>query len=194
MTSEPLIEDFSSGPDEIDWIAQGLVSSVKNQGQCNACYAFAAVGAVEGLAQQKDPQPTVLSRSSQQLIDCSLPDSKNFGCIGGKVEYALNYLKSTGLATEKQYPFKGVTQTCQKMKEPGFKISQTVTTTNSCSALAESLVQGPVAVLVNAVKWGTYKSGILNDCQDVSPNLTVLLVGMSKDYWHIKNQWGVTWG
>jgi C1A family cysteine protease len=35
---------------DIDWTAKGVISPVKNQGSCSASYAFASIGAVEGIA------------------------------------------------------------------------------------------------------------------------------------------------
>lgn len=40
---------FSSVPTQINYTALGYVTGVKNQGDCSACWIFAAVGALEGI-------------------------------------------------------------------------------------------------------------------------------------------------
>lgn len=42
---EPLSDDF---PPEVDWRKRGAVNSVRSQGICGSCYAYAATGALEG--------------------------------------------------------------------------------------------------------------------------------------------------
>ena len=55
------------------------------------------------------------------------------------------------------------------------------------------MLKGPVAVAVDAFAWAYYKEGIFADCGN-EVNHGVLVVGATKDYWLIKNSWGVEWG
>ena len=168
-----------------------MVTKVKNQGQCNACYAFAAVGAIESY--QAIRGKGLNSLSEQQVVDCSRETFGNFGCIGGKVSSTFDFAKVNGIVKESEYPYKAVAQSCVN-KPPGFKISGYRSIENQCEALENSLMLNPLAVVVNAANWGSYKSGIFSSCSSTNPNFTLLLVGVTENYWKLKNQWSQSWG
>ena len=77
-------------PDSIDYRSDGLVSPVKDQGSCGSCWSFSANGVLEGSILLKGGNDTL---SEQQLVDCtSHPKGENFGCDGGVVQWAFEYI------------------------------------------------------------------------------------------------------
>jgi len=101
----------------IDWRTKGVITAVKNQGQCGSCWAFAATAAHESYQVQFKNQPLEINLSEQQLVDCSSAQPYgNTGCNGGYGVRALEYIKDFGQTTGSSYPYVAATNTC---KTPG---------------------------------------------------------------------------
>ena len=62
----------------VNWVEKGIVTSVKNQGGCGSCWAFAATAVLESAHALASKQ--LISLSEQQLVDC---DKGCGGCNGG---------------------------------------------------------------------------------------------------------------
>ena len=86
-----------------------MVTPIKDELQCGACYAFSATGALEG--QQAKLHKTLVSLSEQNIVDCS-DAYGNFGCNGGWMTASYEYVKANGLDTEESYPYKGASEKC----------------------------------------------------------------------------------
>lgn len=87
-------------PLKIDWRSKGVVTPVKQQKSCGACWAFSTVETVEsmnGLAKGELKELSV-----QQVIDCS--KNGNMGCNGGDTCTAIEWMTGRQLAYEKDYP------------------------------------------------------------------------------------------
>lgn len=88
--------DMSEPNADIDWTTKGMVTPVKNQGECGSCWAFSATGAMESHARIQGQH---VSLSEQQLVDCSSAQG-NHGCNGGWPLNAMKYVVAHGLSTE----------------------------------------------------------------------------------------------
>merc|ERR1711910_123119 len=80
-------------PNAVDWRTAGMVTPIKNQGQCGSCYSFSATGALEGA--WKKAKGSLPSLSEQEIVDCS-GRYGNYGCQGGWYQSSWRYLRDAG--------------------------------------------------------------------------------------------------
>lgn len=185
---------------EVDWVSRGAVTPVKNQGSCGSCWSFSATGAMEGALQIATGSLTSLSE--QQLVDCA-GSYGNYGCNGGLMDYAFEYVIKNGLCSEESYPYSGRDSSCKAsscssvISLTGFKDVGAGDENDLLSATN----LGPVSVAIEADKsvFQFYNGGVL-DSSACGTNLDhgVLVVGYGTDngvdYWKVKNSWGASWG
>ncbi len=98
---------------EFDWRSQGVVSSIRNQGGCGSCYAFATTAVIESFYAIQTDSQKFIDFSPQQVVDCS--SNGNYGCNGGDFGPTFNYLLEQGgkIATEDSYPYIGTDEACK---------------------------------------------------------------------------------
>merc|ERR1711928_61161 len=179
-----LPEEFEA-PSSVDWRNQGLVTGVKDQGQCGGCWSFSAPGALEGQYFRKTGQ--LISLSEQNLIDCS----SSYG--------------NHGVDTESSYPYEGRDASCRYSSAyrgatcTGYVSIRRNDENDLLNAVGSV---GPVSVSLYASTQGFqfYSSGVYVDSScPKTINHAVLAVGYGTDayygpYWIIKNSWGTGWG
>lgn len=191
VPTESIVEDADDEytvNGDIDWVSQGAVTPIKNQGACGSCWAFSATGGLEGLS--KLAYGTLESFSEQQLVDCS-GKYGNMACNGGLMDNAFKYVRDNGIVHEDEYGYTARKGTC-KQDSGAFKISG-YTDIRRCSDLSSAIAGRPISVAVDATNWSRYGSGVFNNCKS-RLNHGVLLVGISEGNWWIKNSWGPSWG
>lgn len=188
-----------------------IVPKVKNQGRCGSCWAFSTTGSVESLMRINNINISRLSE--QELVDCS---SQNFGCGGGLMHLAMDYIiNNNGLTSNENYPYTASDNECKFQcinKTENSSLIDRINGSNindyrftiprSIIDIKSSLRNGPISIALDAspFEFRFYKSGVIDipNYNSSRINHAVLLTGYDTDnngtYWIIQNSWGKTWG
>merc|ERR1712238_90075 len=98
----------------INWRTKGIMTPIKNQGNCGSCWTFSTSGCLEAhtcLARNVDCTKWQ-GLAEQQLVDCA-GGFNNFGCSGGLPSQAYEYLKyNGGMDFETSYSYAAQEGTC----------------------------------------------------------------------------------
>mmetsp|Transcript_20116 Transcript_20116/g.28288 ORF Transcript_20116/g.28288 Transcript_20116/m.28288 type:complete len:348 (+) Transcript_20116:21-1064(+) len=205
-------------PTSVDWRTKGVVTPVKNQGQCGSCWTFSTTGCLEAhwcLHKNRDcSQWTGLAE--QQLVDCAQAFN-NFGCDGGLPSQAFEYVRyNDGLDTEESYPYTAKDGSCKFDKK---NVGATVKDVHNITAYDENGIveavanTGPVSIAFQvASDFRLYTHGVYDSynattkqpvCKsgpsDVNHAVLVVGYGVTGDspsvpFHIIKNSWGTSWG
>ena len=194
-------------PVSFDWRDLNGCTSVKDQGNCGSCWAFATVGALECAVKIKDSLETDLSE--QWLVSCN---RNGWGCDGGYVAHEYHMWKTdpcdgTGAVLETEFPYVAAEAPCSCPYPHEYLIESwayigTGTGMPSVEAVKQAILDyGPVSVGVYADSaFQAYTGGVFNACQNNSGiNHAVVLVGWDDSQgtagvWFLRNSWGPAWG
>jgi len=196
--SETFVFDTKDLPSSVDWRESGAVTEVKNQGVCGSCWAFSAVGALEGLYFINNTQ--LISFSEQNLVNCVKGDH---GCLGGWPIDALSYSAQKGIESEEDYPYKGWLQLiCTFDASKAYTVNSGYynVTPSDKDQLKAAVAGQPVSVAIQANQrvFQLYKSGVIQKDCGAKLDHGVLAVGYDTyngvEAYIIKNSWGAKWG
>jgi len=175
-----------------DSLGTGWLTSVKDQGNYNTCWAFSAVGQLEAIANLYANDTLDFDQSEREVVFCVEGD-----CDGGNPVYAINYFSNQGVIPETCFPYELIdcaNDECpQKCAPPNINLKiddyDTVDESNYDSVRLALINYGPLSIGYTIEKLR-------------SDGHSVVLCGYffntidSSCTWIIKNSWGIDdeWG
>ena len=195
-------------PASFDWRDSGILTPVRDQGNCGSCWAFGTVGPFEANLKWKSSLTTDLSE--EFLLSCN---TDGYSCNGGWWAHEYHYNQTAinqtqpGAVLETDFPYVAASQSCNKLFSHPYRLVNWGYVGNDSSIPAAEAIKnaiysyGPVAVAVCAgPKMQGYRGGVFslderNYCGG-GVNHAVVLVGWNdaENTWIMRNSWGDSWG
>lgn len=178
------------------------MTTIKDQGTCGSCWAFATVAALEALENIHNGRRG-LDLAEQHLVNCAPNPFQPDNCEGNSASTVWKWLLENGSAPESAVSYKGRMQTCAKASGAGGpKIDDWGFAGSGRSAtvaqIKEAMVaHGPVVANVNSTRsFQHYTGGVFDDRDNGSTNHLIVLVGWDdrKGAWLLRNSWSSKWG
>jgi cathepsin B len=210
MVDEPTIQDDPDfvADDSFDARAKwgAKVHPIRNQGQCGSCWAFGATEALSDRFAIETSSDLILS--PQHLVAC---DTGNYGCNGGYLNVAWNFMVRTGVMTDACFPYTSGTsgqdgdckKTCADGSTPKFYHAKSTDHTTTVSATQQRIqLDGPVEAAFTVYEdFMSYKSGVYKHTTGrMLGGHAIKAIGWGQtadtkvNYWIMANSWGPSWG
>lgn len=195
-------------PAQLDWRnyhGQNWVTSIKDQGHCGSCWAFAPIASFESRIMVWSLDSSLNPDYSEQfLVSCSDAGT----CDGGWDSYAQDYMQTIGVPEESCFPYDASDDTCrpcpgcnnrQVKIESWHWIDGDYMSTN-VEFIKSALMRGPVTTfMIIHEDFLYYSGGIYQHVYGIEDGgHCVCIVGWddttSPPCWIVKNSWGTGWG
>jgi len=200
-------------PKSFDWRDHNggsWVTPVRDQGRCGSCWAFGTVAQLESLILIFNNAPGFdLDLSEQFIVSC---DTSNYGCNGGNMYRAYDFVRDTGIPDEDCFPYIATVDYCPPCDGADGRCSDWASKVKRIDSWRR--VGGPIKINTNKIKEAVYENGPLSCGFDVyedffsyesgcyeyvaGPHIgghAVCIIGWTAEgCWIVKNSWGNDWG
>ncbi|MCX7737379.1 MAG: lectin like domain-containing protein [Candidatus Kapabacteria bacterium] len=199
----------STPPASFDLRNENSTTSVKNQGNCGSCWAFASIGSVES-------NWLINNYGTYDLSENNMKNCHNFlwsACDGGNSEMASSYLTLKGTITESDDSYRDYSQSCNSSVNPIAYISNLFYLPNRSNSGYEEILKNVIMQYGGVFTSMTWSERYYNSTAKTYrytgtavQNHAILLVGWNDNMtvtvngrtstgaWIAKNSWGSSWG
>eukprot|EP00095_Tigriopus_kingsejongensis_P003439 snap_masked-scaffold110_size354795-processed-gene-2.19 protein:Tk03439 transcript:snap_masked-scaffold110_size354795-processed-gene-2.19-mRNA-1 annotation:"PREDICTED: zingipain-2-like" len=201
-------------------VPKDKLTSVKNQGNCGSCVAFATVAALEVGYLYQGAKFEDLDLSEQTLLDCAYDGVGADGCDGAYIAAYVHFLAKNrdgqlpheNVDPYKQARTKNACGSTRKNFDAGAKVAKAYKITDGNEDRLKTLVAkhgGVVVMLATGAdmsklssRFMNYAGGVIDLCLEnhrYAGGHAVTVVGYGTSpkgikFWKVKNSWGDTWG
>jgi cathepsin B len=183
------------------------IHPIRDQEQCGSCWAFGASESFSDKICIATNGAINVVLSAEDLVSC---DTENYGCSGGYLAAAWDYISNVGLVADTCFPYSagsGNAPACQTTCSDGS--AWTVYTSTNVQALSipdgqtAMMTTGPIETAFNVYDdFFSYSSGVYvwDGTSALDGGHAVKVIGWGFDqpsglnYWLVANSWGPSWG
>jgi len=182
------------------------IHPIRDQQQCGSCWAFGASESFSDRVCIATGGAVNVVLSSEDLVSC---DTGNYGCGGGYLAEAWNFIQTTGLVSDSCFPYSagnGTAPACQSTCSDGTDwVTYQATNVRSLSAADGQTVMfttGPIETAFDVYEdFFSYTSGVyVQNSTEYVGGHAIKVIGYGVDnatglnYWLAANSWGAAWG
>ncbi|KAM0006738.1 putative peptidase C1A, papain, patatin-like phospholipase domain-containing protein [Helianthus debilis subsp. tardiflorus] len=186
-------------PEAIDWREKGVVAPVRDNGTCGSSWAFSTTESMEAINHNATGE---LVTMSGQLLECNTCYNK--GCNTGDKHHDFPFIvECGGIDADNDYAYTGKDERCYSSTNKRRVVwidGYEGIPVNDEQSLRKAVANQPIFVSIEAGSrdFQFYSSGIFTGKCGTDMDHSVVVVGYGneggKDYWLVRNTWGVAWG